>query len=144
MSVDLNQFSFIETKVNKKTVGTKNKGIATIVNAEAKNCGSRLVISKELEESLNLKGQLQIAIANDGNSIMLGESIDKTKPLYSLRREKKDKASSRYVLYGKDIIMELTDKLHLDFSNSVSYTFYDVELVEINDTLVAILKKEDN
>lgn len=144
MSVDLNQFSFIETKVNKKTVGTKNKGIVTIVNAEAKNCGSRLVISKELEESLSLRGQIQIAIANDGNSIMLGESIDKTKPLYSLRREKKDKSSSRYVLYGKDIIMELTDKLHLDFSNSVSYTFYDVEITEINDILVAILKKEDN
>jgi len=130
-----NKFSFLEAEESTKRIGNNEKGILTIVNTE--HHGKRLMISKQLEKDLKLEGKIQIAVANDGTCMLVGSLIEKNQNTFTLNRLKKGSESSRYVLYNKAVIDEITEKLKLDFSSKTTITFYGIEYMEYGDTTIA-------
>lgn len=137
----LSGFQFLETKENLTKSQNSEKGALTIICADKKKCGNRIIISKQLESDLQLKGTIQFCVSEDGESMLVASLLDKEQPAYTLKRLKKDNASSRYVLYSAGVVHELIEKMNLDFSKTVSCTFYDVEYHDLNGTVVAQIRK---
>lgn len=137
----LNGFNFLEAKDSATKLKKSEKGALTIVCADKKKCGNRILLSKQLESDLNLSGSIQICVSEDGESMLIASLLDKEQPLYNLKRLKKGDSSSRYVLYSAGVVHELIEKMNLDFSETVSFTFYDVKYHELNGLMVAQISK---
>ena len=134
---------FLEARPNTVSKDRGGKGAVTLINAEKKGCGSRMIISKQLEKDLQLEDKIQIALDADGSSFFLSKCIDEKEAFYSLRRLKKGDSNSRLVLYQKAVIQELTEKLGLNFDEVVSVTFYGVKYFEEEGTRVARIFLEE-
>lgn len=116
--------------------GTFGKsGALTIVNSE-KN-GKRLILSKELEEYLQLTDSIQIAIGSNEPFILVANSDDIELPRYKATRLSKENKKSRLVIYNSSLVLEIASKLHLDFSDTVSVTFYETEYIEEDGNVFA-------
>ncbi len=133
----LKGYVFLIAEETSKEKQKKGKGIITIVNAERKNNGNRITFSKELQRDLKLSDEVQIAIAEDGSSLMIGVMLDEEQKTYKLRRLKKGNSNSRLVLYNKKVVEEITKKMNLQFENKVSITFYGIEYIETEKGLIA-------
>ena len=133
----LKGYVFLIAEETSKEKQKKGKGIITIVNAERKNNGNRITFSTELQRDLKLSDEVQIAIAEDGSSLMIGVMLDEEQKTYKLRRLKKGNSNSRLVLYNKKVVEEITKKMNLQFENKVSITFYGIEYIETEKGLIA-------
>jgi hypothetical protein len=129
MATELTGFSFLEAE-NTNKARKAGKGVATLVNAQRTGCGQRLVLSKQLQESLEIVDTIQILVSNDGNSLLLGTNISDKATNYNLRKIKKNNPNSKLVLYNSSVVNEITRKMHIPFEENVSVTFYGVEYFE--------------
>ena len=133
----LEGYVFLRAEETSREKLKRGRGAITIVNAEGKNNGNRIMFSKELEKDLELNNEVQIAIAKDGSSLMLGAMFDEEQTTYKLRRLKKGNSNSRLVLYNKKVVEEITEKMNLQFEDKVSITFYGIEYEETDNGLIA-------
>ena len=67
---------FLEGRPNTVSKDRGGKSAVTLINAEKKGCGSRMIISKQLEKDLQLEDKIQIALDADGSSFFLSKCID--------------------------------------------------------------------
>lgn len=134
---------FLEVAPTKAKNERGGKGAVTLINAEKKGCGSRMIISKQLEIDLELEDKIQIALNQDGCSFYLSKCIDEKEAFYHLCRLRKGDSNSRLVLYQKGVIQELTEKLGLEFDKKVSVTFRGVEYIEEDGIRVAKIFQEE-
>lgn len=135
---DLTNFNFLEAENNNKA-HKAGKGVLTLVNAKRTGCGQRLVLSKQLQEDLEIVDTIQILISNDGNSLLLGKNIYDKATNYKTLLLNKDKPNGRRVCYNSAVVNEITHKMNLstEFENTVSVTFYGVEYFEHEGKTVA-------
>lgn len=138
----LEGYVFLKAEETSRKKLKKGKGAITIVNAERKNNGNRITFSKDIERDLKLDNEVQIAIAEDGSSLMIGAMFDEKQITYKLRRLKKGNSNSRLVLYNKKVVEEITEKMNLNFDETISITFYGIEYEETDNGLIAKVWKD--
>lgn len=133
----LDNYKPLESQDVKKKNVSGGSGVITIVNS-LKN-GKRIILSKELEELLGLKDTVNIAIS-DSNGHLLFYKVEKPScNTYSLCRQKKGDMSSRLIVYNSALVKEIAEKLNLDFSGTVSVTFYGKKVIdECGNTFVSV------
>ena len=136
----LNSFVELNVQDNSKKPRKRGNGILTIVNSE-KN-GNRILFSKQLEEDLCLtNGEIQILASKEKRALLIGAKLPNAQKTYTLRRLKCGDESSRYVIYNKSLMLAIAESLQLDFSECVAHTLYNVQYLEIEDSIVAIVKE---
>lgn len=133
----LNSFSELDVKDNSRKPRKSGTGVLTIVNSE-KN-GNRVTFSKQLEEDLNLQGTVQILASKEKTALLIGATVPNAQNTYTLRRLKNGDSKSRYVIYNKGLMLAIADALSLDFSKCVSHTLYNVEYLECDNVLLALV-----
>ncbi len=116
----------------KSSKSKSSAGYVTIVNSP-KN-GRRLSISKEplVELGWNLETKLEAIVLEfiaDGIVLSLDENRDRK---FNLRKQ-----GAKHIIYSKDLVNEVTDRFDLDFSDRVSITFTQGNLVELPDGRLA-------
>lgn len=136
MATELTGFSFLEAE-NTNKARKAGKGVATLVNAQRTGCGQRLVLSKQLQESLEIVDTIQILVSNDGNSLLLGTNISDKATSYKMRFLKANDPNSKLVLYNSAVVNEITQRMHISFEEKISVTFYGVEFFELDGKTVA-------
>lgn len=142
MTPNIEGFSFLEAENNNKA-HKAGKGVLTIVNAQRTGCGQRLVISKQLQNQLQITESIQLLISDDGKFLLLGKNISDKATSYKMRLLKKDNPNSKLVLYNSAVVNEITKKMNLCFDETVSITFYGIELIAHGDTLLAKLSLQE-
>lgn len=138
MATELTGFSFLEAE-NTNKARKSGKGVATLVNAQRTGCGQRLVLSKQLQESLEIVDTIQILVSNDGNSLLLGTNISNKATSYKMRFLRANDPNSKLVLYNSAVVNEITRKMNLSFEETTSVTFYGVEFFDLEGKTVAEL-----
>lgn len=134
----LNSFVELDAQDNSKKPRKRGNGILTIVNSE-KN-GNRILFSKQLEEDLCLtNGEVQILASKEKRALLIGAKLPNAQKTYTLRRLKSGDESSRFIIYNKTLMLSIADSLGLDFSECVSHTLYNVQYLEYNNSVVAIV-----
>lgn len=136
MVKNLEGFSFLEAENTTKS-HKAGKGIISVVNAKRTGCGQRLVLSPQLINSLEILDTVQMLISNDGKSLLLGTNISDKATNYKLRLLNKNKPQGARILYNSAVVNEITRKMNLSFEETVSVTFYGVELFEHEGRTVA-------
>lgn len=136
MAMELTGFSFLEAE-NTNKAHKAGKGVATLVNAQRKKCGQRLVISAQLVNDLEIVDTVQILISNDGKSLLLGKNISEKATNYKTLLLNKDNPNGRRVLYNSAVVKEITRKMNLSFEETVSVTFYGVQYFEHEGKILA-------
>lgn len=142
MEKKLSNLTFLEVDNTSKYQIPKSKGVLTIINDTKNGNGYRITLSKQLETDLGLKETLQIAITEDGKSLILGENLDVTKKSYPLKRANKRNPNSKFVIYNKMLVKQIVEKMELDYSDCCSVTFYGIEYIEEDGKLYAEVWKE--
>ncbi len=131
-------FQELDAQDNTRKPRTRGNGILTIVNSE-KN-GNRILFSKQLEEDLCLtNGEIQILASKEKRALLIGAKLPNAQKTYTLRRLKCGDEGSRYVIYNKSLTLAIAESLQLDFSKCVAHTLYNVQYLEIEDSIVAIV-----
>lgn len=131
-------FQELDAQDNTRKPRTRGNGILTIVNSE-KN-GNRILFSKQLEEDLCLtNGEIQILASKEKRALLIGATVPNAQNTYTLRRLKNGDSKSRYVIYNKGLMLAIADALSLDFSKCVSHTLYNVEYLECDNVLLALV-----
>lgn len=129
-------FQELDAQDNSRNPRKSGNGVLSIVNSE-KN-GNRILFSKQLEEDLCLtNGEIQILASKEKRALLIGAKLPNAQKTYTLRRLKHGDESSRYVIYNKSLILAIAESLQLDFSECVSHTFYDVQYMEYEDSIIA-------
>lgn len=110
------------------------KGVISVISS--KDNGKRILISSEAEEILDLHDTISF-LKGDGIVIMGSELMGANQ--YRIRRSGK-----RAVVYCAGLVAELSELLHLDFSDGrVSNTVSKYELSELDDKKVIVIESED-
>ena len=105
-------------------------GVWTLINS--KRNGKRSVHSADLIESLGNPESLQFSYIP--GKVLIGENLKGVD-----RRFKLKKYGKKFVIYAASLVEEITKKLDLDYSDRVSITFTDVEYIENNGTVIAVI-----
>lgn len=120
----------VEETGNKKHGG--RKGVLTLICS--KN-GNRLMISKELAETLGLTDTVKIGFI--GNKLVLGKHLPGDSNEFSLKKQGK-----KLVVYSAEVVQKIVKILDLEFNGKVSKTWYKPLLDEYDNSPVAILEAE--
>jgi hypothetical protein len=115
-----------------KTTSRSNSraGVMSVVNS---NCGKRVMLSKELMDRLNNPSKISMSFSEE--YIAVGATLPNNNNQLTIKlREKKG------VIYSVGIVSEITDKYGLDFSNRTSITFSEVDYIEVDGSIIAIMK----
>lgn len=134
----LNSFVELDAQDNSKKPHKRGNGILSVVNS--KKNGNRILFSKQLEEDLCLtNGEVQILASKEKRALLIGAKLPNAQKTYTLRRLKCGDENSRYVIYNKSLMLAIADALELDFSECVARTLYNVQYLEYNNSVVAIV-----
>lgn len=117
----------VETKQRKVR---KKGGVLTIICSE-KN-GKRILLSEQMKETLGIKDTVQLGFLD--NSLVIGKFLSENATTLNVKT-----LGKKSVIYSTEAVRYIVSTLGLRFTDKVSYTFYDVQLEEWNDVLVAIL-----
>lgn len=130
--IDMNQFVPADKSV---TRGGKNskKGSLTIINS-AKN-SKRLIISEDVAETLGLKETVKVGFL--GKQLLLGKTVPGENNEYKLKQQGKKK-----VVYSSELVSLITEYQEINFSDTVSHTWYSPTVDEINNAPVVIFEPE--
>ena len=120
----------VEKNGNKKHGG--RKGVLTLICS--KN-GKRLMISKELAETLDLVDTVKIGFIND--QLVLGKQLPGESNLFSLKKQ-----GEKLIIYSAEVVRLIAQTQKLFFENRVSFTWYEPEVDEYENSPVAIFKPE--
>lgn len=120
--------------IQKEKEGSLKKGILTIVCSA--NNGKRLLFSTALVEELNLKDSVKLGFVKD--TLIVGKDLPGQRNCFHLRNNGKKK-----VLYSSPVVQAIAEQMQIDFSGSISYTFYDVEMDEHKSYTIAMFNKEE-
>lgn len=120
----------VEETGNKKHGG--RKGVLTMICS--KN-GKRLMISKELAETLGLTDTVKIGFIS--NKLVLGKHLPGDSNEFSLKKQGK-----KLVVYSAEVVQKIVKTLDLEFNGKVSKTWYKPLLDEHDNSPVAILEAE--
>ena len=136
MVKELQGFSFLEAENTNKS-HKAGKGVATLVKSQHNGC--RFVLSKQLQNDLEITDSIQILISNDGNSLLLGTNISDKATSYKMRFLRANDPNSKLVLYNSAVVNEITQRMHISFEEKICVTFYGVEFFELEGKTVAEL-----
>ena len=121
----------LEETGNKKHGG--RKGVLTLICS--KKNGKRLMISKELAETLGLTDTVKIGFI--GSKLVLGKHLPGDSNEFSLKKQGK-----KLVVYSAEVVQKIVKTLDLEFNGKVSKTWYKPLLDEHDNSPVAILEAE--
>lgn len=131
----LNTKGFVPLDViQKEKEGSLKNGILTIV-CSASN-GKRLLFSDTLVEALHLEDSVKLGFVK--GTLIVGKNLPGQGNCFHLRNNGKKK-----VLYSSPVVQAIAEQMQIDFSGSVSYTFYDVEMDEHKSYTIAMFNKEE-
>ena len=125
---DLGNFKASTSKTISKT--STEAGVMSVINS--KSC-KRIVLSSEVIYKLNNPNTISISFSDD--SLAIAERLPNNDNLLKLKS-----SGRKGVIYSSGLVLEITDKYSLDFSNTVSITFSEVNYVKCNGYTVAIIK----
>lgn len=116
------------------------KGRVTIVYKQ--NSSRCVLIDTELVETLGLKDIVKIAFAKKEKKLLLGSKIPGIKHEgYILRNRNAKERCIKKVIYSTQLVKEIIDVLQLDFAEKTSDTLYDLELINEEDNIIAVVGK---
>lgn len=138
----MEELYYLVAQDSAKSTNMKGKGVITVVNALKKKCGCRITFSKQLEKDLGLEDNVQFGFPKNNAYIVIGKVLNEEMPKYTLKRLKKNSPSSRLVLYNKEVILQICERLGLDFDETISITFYGIEYEETDNGLIAKVWKD--
>lgn len=119
------------------------KGICTIAFKPG-SCKC-IVFDISLAETLGLDDMVKVAFFKNPLGILLGKHIPGIEHEgYRLKERKSRGKASKKVLYNTPLVEEIIERFQLDFSDRTTVTFYGLEIEEIEDSLIAIIRKEGN
>lgn len=125
---DLGNFKASTSKTISKT--STKAGVMSVINS--KSC-KRIVLSSEVIYKLNNPNTISISFSDD--SLAIAGRLPNNDNLLKLKS-----SGRKGVIYSSGLVLEITDKYSLDFSNTVSITFSEVNYVKCNGYTVAIIK----
>lgn len=120
----------VEKTGNKKHGG--RKGVLTLICS--KN-GNRLMISKELAETLGLEDAVKLGFIS--NQLVLGKHLPGESNQFSLKKQ-----GGKLIVYSAEVVQKIVKTLDLEFEGKVSQTWYKPSLDEHDNSPVAIFKPE--
>ncbi len=120
----------VEKNGNKKHGG--RKGVLTMICS--KN-GKRLMISKELAETLGLTDTVKIGFIS--NKLVLGKHLPGDSNEFSLKKQGK-----KLVVYSAEVVHTVAEKQQLDFTDKVAFTWYKLTIDEYDGVAVALFNPE--
>ena len=120
----------VEETGNKKHGG--RKGVLTMICS--KN-GKRLMISKELAETLGLTDTVKIGFIS--NKLVLGKHLPGDSNEFSLKKQGK-----KLVVYSAEVVHTVAEKQQLDFTDKVAFTWYKPTIDECDGVAVALFNPE--
>ena len=120
----------VEENGNKKHGG--RKGVLTLICS--KN-GNRLMISKELAETLDLEDAVKLGFIS--NQLVLGKHLPGESNQFSLKKQ-----GGKLIVYSAEVVQKIVKTLDLEFNGKVSKTWYKPLLDEHDNSPVAIFKPE--
>jgi hypothetical protein len=104
-------------------------GVMSIVNS--KN-GKRVTLSKNLVEHLGNPKSVQIGLSN--HQIAVAEYFSDEYTSYSWCT-----GGAKSIIYSSELVKQLTDQYGLDFRNRTSITFAEVEYIEHEGKMIALI-----
>ena len=138
-------YAFEELDVQDKKRKPRKGGNGSLTIVNSKKNGNRILFSKQLEEDLDLKnGEVQILASKEKCALLIGKKVPNAQKTYALRRLKSGDSKSRYVIYNKELMLAISEVLTLNFDNCVSHTLFDVEYLQYDDSLIALIKEGGN
>lgn len=127
---------FIPLYVEKTTLRRSGrKGSLTMI-CSAKH-GKRLMLSEELAETLELSGTVQIGFI--GNQLVMGKHLPGNGSEFQLRRQGK-----KLIIYSAELIHIIAERQQIDFTDTVSHTWYTPIVDEYENIPVALFDPEVN
>lgn len=112
----------------KEKVTSRKGGVLTIVNSEKH--GKRVVFSESFIETMELEDTVNIGF--EGNRLLVAQNVAE-EGHYRLYKQGK-----KFVVYSAELVRTITELMRLDFTNKVSYTFFDVDVTEYKGHQVAV------
>lgn len=125
-----NDFKEPEGEVKKSSKNFGPAGVVSVINS--KNCGKRIMFSKEVSEKLGLEADSTCNILLGADSILVGKSIPDCYKNYILKKQ-----GGKLISYSGDLVLEITKIFKLDFSESVCKTYSEVDYISSNQDLIA-------
>ncbi|AOT72806.1 hypothetical protein [Geosporobacter ferrireducens] len=123
------EYSSVDSQSISRVIGSA--GIMSIINS-LKN-GKRLSFCRDLMLKLKLPERVQIG--TNSNSIIIGVKLP-----FKCNDFKISKTGGKSIIYSGPLVMEITKKFNLDYSNRTSITFHDVTYGEFEGFPYAIIK----
>jgi hypothetical protein len=115
------------------SVTTSRGGLqAVVMSVVNSNCGKRVTLSKELMDKL--RNPTMVAVSFSKESIAIGEMLPNNNNRLTIKPSGK-----KGVIYSAGIVSEITDKYRLDFNNRTSITFSEVDFIEVEGSIIAII-----
>lgn len=125
---NLEKFTPSISKAISKT--STEAGVASVINS--KN-SKRITLDKDVMSKLSNPEMISISFSDD--SMAIAEKLPNNDNLLKVRR-----SGGKGVIYSSGLVLEITNKYRLDFSNRTSITFSDVEYIQHNGFTIAIIK----
>ena len=120
----------VEETGNKKHGG--RKGVLTLICS--KN-GNRLMISKELAETLDLADTVKIGFI--GENLVLGKHLPGDSNEFSLKKQGK-----KLIVYSAEAVRLIAQTQEISFENGVSFTWYKPKVDEYENSPAVIFEPE--
>lgn len=133
----MEELYYLVAQDSAKSTNMKGKGVITVVNALKKKCGCRITFSKQLEKDLELEDSIQFGFPKSNDYIVIGKVLNEEMPKYTLKRIKKNNSNSKLVLYNKEVVLQICERMGLNFNKTTSITFYGIEYEETDNGLIA-------
>lgn len=130
--IDTKNFQPLNVEENGNKKRGVGKGVLTIICS--KN-GKRLLISKELEEILELTHTVKLGFI--GKNLVLGKHLPGDSNVFSLKRQGK-----KQVIYSAEAIRVIAQMQNISFEKKVSHTWYFPKVDEYENSPVAIFEPE--
>lgn len=105
-------------------------GVLSIVNS--KKNGKRVSLSRELMEQLANTETVQIGFTDQ--LIAISEYLGDQYTSYMLR-----KSGSKSIIYSSELVKQITEKYHLNFTNRTSFTFTEASYKSQGDKKIAFV-----
>lgn len=138
----MEELTYLMAQDSAKKSNMKGKGVMTIINALDKKCGCRITFSKQLEKDLGLEDSVQFGFPKNNSYIAVGKVLNEEMPKYTLKRLKHNNPKSKLVLYNKEVILQICERMNLKFNETTSVTFYGIEYEDTEKGIVAKVWKD--
>jgi hypothetical protein len=133
ITLDLSKLTAINCETKSNTFG--EAGVCTAVYSKF---GKRLMFPKDVYIRLGSPSELSVSLY--GDAFIVGASIPNNNQSYPVKQQ-----SSKYIIYKADLVEKISEHLNLDLGDGedqhVCSTFYNIEYIEQDDTVLAKISK---